>query len=158
MKILVTGGAGFIGSFIVDRLVDAGHEVTIYDNLDPQVHTDGKAPDYLNNDARFVLGDVRDYGALEEVVRSSEVIFHKAAAVGVGQSQYEIRHYVQANTLGTANLLDILVCPVCKGPLIYRKTEGELICKPDRLAYPIRDDIPVMLESEARQLAADEKL
>ncbi|HEY9147638.1 MAG TPA: Trm112 family protein [Gammaproteobacteria bacterium] len=55
-------------------------------------------------------------------------------------------------------LLEILVCPVCKGPLLYHKTEQELICKADRLAYPIRDDIPVMLEEEARQLAADEEV
>ncbi len=53
-------------------------------------------------------------------------------------------------------LLDILACPVCKGPLVYRKTEQELVCKVDRLAYPIRDDIPVMLEEEARQLPPDE--
>jgi uncharacterized protein YbaR (Trm112 family) len=51
-----------------------------------------------------------------------------------------------------ARLLDILVCPLCKGPLAYRKAEAELICKPDRLAYPIRDGIPVMLEQEARKL------
>lgn len=56
------------------------------------------------------------------------------------------------------NLLDILACPVCKGPLVYDKTKQELICKGDRLAYPIRDDIPVMLEDEARQLAADEEV
>ena len=55
-------------------------------------------------------------------------------------------------------LLDILVCPVCKGELVYKKAEQELICKVDRLAYPIRDDIPVMLEEEARQLAADEEI
>lgn len=55
-------------------------------------------------------------------------------------------------------LLEILVCPICKGPLVYNKTRQELICKADRLAYPIRDDIPVMLEDEARQLAADEEI
>ena len=55
-------------------------------------------------------------------------------------------------------LLDILVCPVCKGPLIYRKAAQELVCKADRLEYPIRDDIPVMLEDEARELAADEEI
>lgn len=55
-------------------------------------------------------------------------------------------------------LLDILACPICKGPLVYRKTEQELICKADRLAYPIRDDIPVMLEDEARELAPDEEV
>lgn len=55
-----------------------------------------------------------------------------------------------------ARLLEILVCPVCKGPLDYRKTQQELVCKPCRLAYPVRDDIPVMLEEEARQLAPEE--
>ncbi|MBU6421906.1 MAG: Trm112 family protein [Gammaproteobacteria bacterium] len=57
-----------------------------------------------------------------------------------------------------AKLLEILVCPLCKGPLVYRKAEGELICKADKLAYPIRDGIPVMLEEEARELKADEKI
>ena len=55
-----------------------------------------------------------------------------------------------------SKLLDILVCPICKGPLVYHKAAQELICKVDRLAYPIRDDIPVMLEDEARVLPADE--
>ena len=55
-----------------------------------------------------------------------------------------------------ARLLEILVCPLCKGPLDYRKPHGELVCKACRLAFPVRDDIPVMLESEARALAADE--
>ncbi len=55
-------------------------------------------------------------------------------------------------------LLDILACPVCKGPLVYKKENNELICKADRLAYPIRDDIPVMLEEEARQLDAEEEV
>lgn len=55
-------------------------------------------------------------------------------------------------------LLEILVCPLCKGPLVYRKAEAELVCKADRLAYPIRDGIPVMLEEEAREVGADEKV
>jgi uncharacterized protein YbaR (Trm112 family) len=55
-------------------------------------------------------------------------------------------------------LLEILVCPLCKGPLVYKKDIQELICKPDRLAYPIRDDIPVMLEEEARALASGEEV
>jgi len=57
-----------------------------------------------------------------------------------------------------ARLLDILVCPMCKGPLVYRKAYAELVCKPDRLAFPIRDDIPVMLEEEARKLPPDEEV
>ena len=57
-----------------------------------------------------------------------------------------------------ARLLDILVCPICKGPLVYRRAERELICKADRLSYPIRDDIPVMLEDEARRLDPSEEI
>jgi dTDP-L-rhamnose 4-epimerase len=109
MNILVTGGAGFIGSFIVDELIRRGHDVTIFDNLDMQIHPDGHPPDYLNTHARFVQGDVRDYDAFHQVVREAEVIFHEAATVGVGQSQYEIKKYVDVNVGGTANLLDILV-------------------------------------------------
>ena len=55
-------------------------------------------------------------------------------------------------------LLEILVCPLCKGPLVYRQAQGELVCKADKLAYPIRDDIPVMLEEEARELQAGEEV
>ena len=57
-----------------------------------------------------------------------------------------------------AKLLEILVCPVCKGPLHYKKTEQELVCKPCRLAYQVKDDIPVMLEDEARKLPAEEEV
>ncbi len=57
-----------------------------------------------------------------------------------------------------ARLLEILVCPICKGPLVYRRARGELICKPDRLAFPIRDDIPIMLEEEARRLSPEEEV
>lgn len=108
-KILVTGGAGFIASFIVDELVRAGHEVRIFDNLDPQVHTDGSKPDYLNQEAEFIQGDVRDYEAFKKALNGMDVVFHKAGAVGVGQSQYQIKKYIDVNTGGTANLLDILV-------------------------------------------------
>jgi uncharacterized protein YbaR (Trm112 family) len=55
-------------------------------------------------------------------------------------------------------LLEILVCPLCKGPLVYRKAQGELVCKPDRLAYPVKDGIPVMLEDEARRLDPAEEI
>jgi uncharacterized protein YbaR (Trm112 family) len=55
-------------------------------------------------------------------------------------------------------LLEILVCPLCKGPLVYRKAEGELVCKPDRLAYPVKDGIPVMLEDDARKLDPAEEI
>ncbi len=105
--VLVTGGAGFIGSFLVDALVKRGHEVTVFDNFEPQVHG-GKRPDYLNQDARYVEGSVTDPAAFKKVALHAEVIFHEAARVGVGQSQYQIRRYTEVNVLGTANLLDIL--------------------------------------------------
>jgi len=108
-RALVTGGAGFIGSHIVDALVEAGHEVTIFDCLDPQVHPGGQVPDYLNPAARMVQGDVRDYDALRKEVLGADIIFHEASAVGMGQSMYEIKKYVDVNDGGTANLLDILV-------------------------------------------------
>jgi uncharacterized protein YbaR (Trm112 family) len=57
-----------------------------------------------------------------------------------------------------SKLLDILVCPLCKGPLLYRKAQAELVCKPCRLAYPVKDDIPVMLEDEARKLPPEEEV
>jgi len=108
-KILVTGGAGFIGSHIVDELVRKGHNVTIFDSIVEQVHPNRQIPSYLSKDANFVKGDVRDYDALRKVVLCQDVIFHLAALVGVAQSQYEIKQYVNVNVGGTANLLDILV-------------------------------------------------
>ena len=108
-KILVTGGAGFIGSYIVDRLVDEGHEVVILDNLDPQVHPEGQKPAYLNAEAKFIEGDVRDKETIKQALEGVEVVFHEAGAVGVGQSMYQIEHYVDVNTMGTAKLLDFLV-------------------------------------------------
>ncbi len=109
-KILVTGGAGFIGSFIVDELVARGHEVVIFDNLDAQVHG-GKKPPYLNKKAKFVLGDVQELDAIKKVLHAEkpEVIYHEAAAVGVGQSMYEIRRYVSVNDIGAANLLQAVL-------------------------------------------------
>lgn len=109
MKILVTGGAGFIGSHLVDRLVELGHSVRVYDCLDPQVHPGSRAPDYLNPDAEFIKGDVRDRESLENALDGMEAVFHFAAAVGVSQSQYRISHYVDVNINGTAVLMDIIV-------------------------------------------------
>ncbi len=106
-KILVTGGAGFIASHLVDALVEEGHQVTVLDNLESQVH-EGKKPEYLNQKAKYVLGDVRKPADWKKALQGQEIVFHEAAAVGVGQSMYQIRNYVEINTLGTANLLDFL--------------------------------------------------
>lgn len=110
MKILVTGGAGFIGSHIVDALIARGHEVRIYDNLDRQVHGErGDVPSYLNSEAQLVCGDIRDRESLHKALDNIEVVYHEASAVGVGQSMYQIQKYTHVNVLGTANLLDIIV-------------------------------------------------
>lgn len=107
-KILVTGGAGFVGSHTVDALVRDGHEVRIYDNLSDQVHRFG-APSYLSKDAEFIHADVRDLSRLAQAVRGVDVIYHLAAAVGVGQSMYQIACYTSVNNLGTANLLQAIL-------------------------------------------------
>ena len=85
MKVLITGGAGFIGSHIADGLIEKGHKVRIFDILHPQVHGEKRRiPDYLNPKAEFILGDVCDYNALKKAVAGMDAIYHEAAAVGVG--------------------------------------------------------------------------
>ena len=108
MHILVTGGAGFIGSHLVDALLTEGHTVRVLDNFDPQVHGGGR-PAYLNKRAEYLEGDVRNREHLRNALQGVEVVFHEAAAVGVGQSMYQIEPYVSANALGTAALLDAIV-------------------------------------------------
>lgn len=142
-KVLVTGGAGFIGSHLVDALLEQGHQVRVFDSLDPQVHGTGRVvPAHLHADAELVIGDVRDRDALGEALQGMEVVFHYAAAVGVGQSMYEIQRYVEANTLGGANLLDILANEqhsvekliVASSMSIYG--EGKYDCHDCGVAYP----------------------
>lgn len=108
-KILVTGGAGFIGSHLVDALIEAGHTVRVLDNLEPQVHgglrEGGRAPDYLNPEAELVVGDIRDPEAVRGALAGVDVLFHEAALVGVGQSMYEITKYTDVNARGAAAVL-----------------------------------------------------
>ena len=107
-KILVTGGAGFVGSHLADALIATGHDVRIFDNLSPQVHGDG-VPSYLSSDVELVVGDMRDSDAVRRAIEGIDVIFHLAAAVGVGQSMYQICDYMGVNTQGTATLLQALL-------------------------------------------------
>ena len=107
--ILVTGGAGYIGSHLVDALVARDYRVTVLDNLEPQVHRSGTWPSYANPKAKYVKGDVRDRSVFEPLVVASQAVVHFGAAVSVGQSMYQIDRYVDVNTRGTALLLDILV-------------------------------------------------
>jgi len=108
MRIVVLGGAGFIGGHLVDAFVAAGHQVRIVDNLDPQVHPSGKPPAYLNPRAEFVQEDIRNINALRTALADAEAVYYFAGAVGVGDSMYRIRHYTDVNLLGCANLCEIL--------------------------------------------------
>ncbi|PUA30980.1 MAG: nucleoside-diphosphate sugar epimerase, partial [Candidatus Terraquivivens tikiterensis] len=107
-RVLVTGGAGFIGSHTVDLLLERGYEVIVLDSLVEQVHH-GRFPEYMPEGIRFVKGDVRDRELLTGLLRECQAVIHLAAAVGVGQSMYEVENYVDANTRGTSLLLDVLV-------------------------------------------------
>ena len=106
MRVLITGGAGFIGSHLADRLLAEGHQVRALDNLDPQVHPAGDRPDYLDGDVELQVGDVRDHDAVRQALEGVDAVVHFAAAVGVGQSMYEIERYTSINAIGAAVLLE----------------------------------------------------
>src|SRR2546421_3882340 len=106
MKVLITGGAGFIGSHLADRLLADGHDVRALDNLDPQVHAEGERPDYLDPEIELQVGDVRDHDAVRQALEGVDGVVHFAAAVGVGQSMYEIERYTSINAIGAAVLLE----------------------------------------------------
>jgi dTDP-L-rhamnose 4-epimerase len=139
-KVLVTGGAGFIGSHLVDQLVVDGHSVRILDDLEPQVHSG--IPSYINRDAEFVRGDVRNEDNLQKALKNTEIVFHYAAMVGVGQSMYQIQKYTDVNIGGTAKLLEALISKnhrvekiiIASSMSIYG--EGAYKCKESGIVYP----------------------
>ena len=108
LNILVTGGAGFIGSHLTDALIEHGHRVRVLDLLGPQVHSKGAAQ-YLNPKAEFMHGDVCDATLVRRALDGVDAVFHEAAEVGVGQSMYEIDRYVRANDLGTGVMLQEII-------------------------------------------------
>lgn len=112
MNILITGGAGFIGSRLALRLVERGHAVTVLDTLSPQIHGENatESPLFLAlaDKVRFVQGSVTDRAAMEEVLQGQEAVVHLAAETGTGQSMYQIERYNAVNIGGTALMLDIL--------------------------------------------------
>jgi len=90
MKVLLTGGAGFIGSHLSDRLLAAGHAVRALDSLDPQVHSGSARPHYLDPAVELVVGDIRDRSAVSGALEGIEAVVHLSAAGGVGQAMYQI--------------------------------------------------------------------
>jgi dTDP-L-rhamnose 4-epimerase len=108
--VLITGGAGFIGSHLTDELLKRGYRVRIIDNLLPQVHNCiSEKPSYLNSEAEFIKADICDSFALRKALKGVRAVFHLAAAVGVGQSMYQIKKYTQINNIGTSVLLENLM-------------------------------------------------
>lgn len=150
-KILVTGGAGFIGSHLVDALLKKGHDVRVLDNLEPQVHGGLRErelwPDYANPNAEYILGDIRDPEAVSKALTGMDIVFHQAAMVGVGQSMYQISRYTDVNTNGAAVLLQAVVdakekprkIVVASSMSIYG--EGAYQCPEHNIIYPkLRED------------------
>lgn len=146
-KILVTGGAGFIGSHLVDALVRKGYPVRVLDNLELQVHgslrEQGLWPEYCNPEAEYILGDIRDEEVVSRAIRGIDILFHEAALVGVGQSMYEIARYTDVNASGTAVLLQTIInskqqrirkMVVASSMSIYG--EGTYICPVHGKVYP----------------------
>lgn len=103
-RVLITGGAGFIGSHTLDRLLQHGFDVRVLDRLHPQVHAGGVTPSYLPSDVELIRGDVRDLGATRRAVRGVSHVFHLAAETSVGQSMYQGDVHVDVNARGTAML------------------------------------------------------
>lgn len=137
-KILVTGGAGFIGRHLCRELLERGYEVRVLDALIPQVHPDGERPADLPQDVELVHADIRNGDAVVRALKGVDRVVHLAAEVGVGQSMYEVERYTATNELGTAVLMERLIDnPVQRivtassmsiyGEGLYRNADGELV-------------------------------
>jgi len=143
-QVLITGGAGFIGSHVARELLRRGYAVRALDNLSPQVHGAEQArPAYLEPDVELVVGDVRDPATVQKALKGVDAVYHFAALVGVGQSMYEIARYTDVNNSGTATLLEALIeKPVEKlvvassmsiyGEGLYRDSDGALVSGTER--------------------------
>lgn len=151
-RVLITGGAGFIGSHVVDELIENGYYVRIYDNLSPQVHgvIEDNLPPYIHPRAEFIPGDIRDGERLRHALRGMDYVVHLAAAVGVGQSMYEIDRYTSVNTQGTAVLMEALAeHPVKKmvvasgmdiyGEGLYHSSSGRVVTEAERSPAQLRE-------------------
>jgi len=106
----ITGGAGFIGSYLADELLDHGYRVRAVDLITTQVHgLEPQRPHYLDPEVELIIGDIRDPVVVGCALQGIDAVYHFAAAVGIGQSMYEIAHDTRTNNLGTAVLLEALI-------------------------------------------------
>jgi dTDP-L-rhamnose 4-epimerase len=142
--ILLTGGAGFIGSHVVDALLADGHDVRVLDALLPAAHV--HPPDYLHPDAELVRGDLTDHGTVARALRGVDAVCHQAAMVGLGQDMLDVADYARHNVLGTAVLLRELAATGFKGRLVLASSmvvygEGGYRCRRHGVARPGPRDI-----------------
>ncbi|WP_257167049.1 SDR family NAD(P)-dependent oxidoreductase [Bradyrhizobium sp. SRS-191] len=163
-RVLITGGAGFIGSHTADALISAGHEVRLIDSLSPQVHgAQRQRPSYLNADAELMVGDVTDAVMVERALRGVDKVLHLASSVGVGQSMYDIEPYVRTNELGTAVLLQALANrPVARlvvassmsvyGEGACRTADGATVAPDERTLAQLRRGDWELADSDGRPL------
>ncbi|MGB8859966.1 MAG: NAD-dependent epimerase/dehydratase family protein [Ilumatobacteraceae bacterium] len=149
LRVLVTGGAGFIGSHIVDELIGLGHEVVVVDDLDPAAHRG--VPDGLNPGAAYVWHDVRDAAAWPALLSGVDAVCHQAAKVGLGVDFADVASYVSRNDLGTARLLHALHDASFSGRLVLASSmvvygEGRYRCADHGVVRP-RPRLPADLEA-----------
>lgn len=157
-KVLITGGAGFIGSRLALRLLADGHDVTVLDNLSPQIHGQdpSKSPLFhaIDGKVRFLKGDVRSRDALREAITGQDTVVHLAAETGTGQSMYMIEHYVAVNIGATSTLLDILAnethsikrVVIASSRSVYG--EGKYLSKELGAVYPLHRSVEDMMAGD----------
>jgi dTDP-L-rhamnose 4-epimerase len=144
MKVLITGGAGFIGSHTTDLLIEKGYDVRVLDNLEPQIHG-GKKPDYLNPKTEFINGDINNTDVWQKSLLGVDAVIHLAAMTGIGQSMYRPSYYLNTNVIGTSKFYNLLLdnpkirnnirkIIVAGSKTIYG--EGAYKCKTHGIVYP----------------------
>src|SRR5215213_5090061 len=157
--ILITGGAGFIGSHCATLLLEHGHTVKALDNLDPQIHgkesrgNERRPPPYLDRRVELILGDIRSPRVVRRALADVDAVIHFAARVGVGQSMYEVADYTDVNGRGTAVLLEAMIERAKRRPFdrlivassmsiygegLYRTADGSPIEAAERSALQLK--------------------
>src|SRR5437588_4561942 len=149
-RILITGGAGFIGSHLADELLTAGYRVRALDNLLPQVHERRARPTYLDDEVELIVGDIRNADLVDRALDGVDAVVYLAAQVGVGQSMYQIVDYTSTNVVGTSTLLERLIArPVERlvvassmsiyGEGLYRSADGRAVHDAERTIERLSD-------------------
>ncbi len=142
MRILITGGAGFIGSNLAKKLIESNHYVRILDNFSMQIHGGNQSLDHELSGVDLLIGDVRDKSAIAKSLEGIDTVVHLAAETGTGQSMYKIEEYQQTNISGTLNIIDHLLnkkhsvekIVVASSRAIYG--EGQYFCEEDGMIFP----------------------